>query len=126
VYWRKSKRKYRSQLSEQEREDAVNVSTPFQIAKARLSSAYYCNQKRTSITKKFRKCEEERALAQEFKRVYWRESKRKYRSQLSEQEREDAVNVSTLFQIAKARLSSAYFCKQKRTLVLKCWNAYLI
>jgi len=75
---------------------------------------------------KIPKSEEEGALAQEFKRVYWRESKRKYRSQLSKQEREDAVNVSTLFQIAKARMSFAYFCKQKITLVLKCWNAYLI
>jgi len=38
---------------------------------------------------RIQKSEEEQALAQEFKRVYWRESKRKYRSQLSEQEREE-------------------------------------
>jgi hypothetical protein len=68
---------------------------------------------------RIQKSEEERALAQEFKRVYWRESKRKYCSQLSEQEREAAVNVSTPFQIAKAHLSSAYYCNQKRTLITK-------
>ncbi len=62
---------------------------------------------------RIQKSEEEQALAQEFKRVYWRESKRKYCSQLSEQEREAAVNVSTPFQIAKARLSSAYYCNQE-------------
>ena len=54
---------------------------------------------------RIQKSEEERALAQE--------SKRKYRSLLSEQEREAAVNVSTPFQIAKARLSSAYYCNQE-------------
>ena len=68
---------------------------------------------------RIQKSEEEQALAQEFKRVYWRESKRKYRSQLSEQEREDAVNVSTPFQIAKARLSSAYFWQQKKNLSIE-------
>jgi hypothetical protein len=67
---------------------------------------------RINSVQRIKKSEEERALAQEFKRVYWRESKRKYRCQVSEQEREDAVNLSTLFQIAKARLSSAYYCNQ--------------
>ena len=74
---------------------------------------------RINSVQRIKKSEEERALAQEFKRVYWRESKRKYRSQLSEQEREAAVNVSTPFQIAKARLSSAYYCNQKQTLITK-------
>jgi len=98
VYWRESKRKYRCQVSEQEREDAVNTNLDYQ---------------------KIPKSEKERVLALEFKRVYWRESKRKYRSQLSEQEREATVNVSTPFQIAKARLSSAYYCNQKQTLITK-------